>query len=110
MHMTAASSAHTETACWHPVTCMLRVLGHFATMLIRFCQLVDSAVANLPSPMLMPAHVSTQRSLLGQHLHAKCMHAKAIEKGDTNVILKIFDKTNIMCMHKGRLRPAQRTV
>jgi hypothetical protein len=25
------------------------------------------------------------------------------------VTLKVIDKTNIMCMHKGRPRPAQRT-
>jgi len=25
------------------------------------------------------------------------------------VTLKVVDKANIMCMHKGRLRPAQRT-
>ena len=37
------------------------------------------------------------------------MHAKVMKKADTEVTLKIFDKTSIMCMHKGRLRPAQRT-
>ena len=61
MHMTAASSAHTdsETACrhTHTVTCMSCVLSHDAAMLIRLCQLVDSTVASLSSLIFMPVHV-----------------------------------------------------